>query len=177
MEEFQKDLFPEFEGEKKTRRFRKPYSFSHKTYIKLEQPYFIFLIICFLLVTLFSYILGYKKAKTKFIIKRTIQNVTKPIKKEKPIVKENIKEKKEERFIYQVQLVTYKSERYASEEIDKLKKEGFNPFIEKKGKYRIICVGDFKSNDEAKEILRKLKKKYKDAFIKKIKKSDEYPIR
>lgn len=69
---------------------------------------------------------------------------------------------------YTVQVASYKKESMAEKEAINLKREGFESFTMQKGDYVIICVGKFTSQDKAKQMLSKLKKRYKDSMIRSL---------
>jgi len=70
---------------------------------------------------------------------------------------------------YTVQLISYKSEKYCSDEIEKLKKDGVDARMEKKGDiYQIYATG-YSTMDEARKAQDKLSKKYPDCYIRRIK--------
>ncbi len=70
---------------------------------------------------------------------------------------------------YAVQLVVYKDSRYAQREMDYLKKQKYPFFKEVKGGKITISAGPFSTMDEAKKAEKILKRRYRDCFIKLIK--------
>ena len=99
--------------------------------------------------------------------------ITQPIQEElTPINKTLEKDKKNDTLNpsrYAIQIATYKKDSsYVKKEIAKLKQNGFKPLIKTSGDYMIIYAGDFENKETAQEQLKKLKKTYKDCFIKKI---------
>ncbi|MCB9772577.1 MAG: SPOR domain-containing protein [Candidatus Omnitrophica bacterium] len=66
---------------------------------------------------------------------------------------------------YTVQVASYKKESIAVREAKDLKAKGFDSFVAQKGDYSILCIGRFSQQDEAKQMLNKLKKRYKDSII------------
>ncbi|HEC69375.1 MAG TPA: SPOR domain-containing protein [Candidatus Omnitrophica bacterium] len=79
--------------------------------------------------------------------------------------KEDIKEKE---IFYSIQLATYTKKEIAEAEAKKLKRKGLNPLLLKKGKYLVLCVGKFRTKEEAKNLLANLKKRYTDCFLRKL---------
>jgi len=71
---------------------------------------------------------------------------------------------------YTVQLVTYTSEKRASEEINALKQKGFSGFIIPSGSYFQVCADYFQNTDEAKSFLRRLRQegRYPDAYVRPV---------
>jgi cell division septation protein DedD len=67
-----------------------------------------------------------------------------------------------------IQLASYAQESTAKEESKKLEKKGYVAFIVVKGKYVILCVGQFKDKAEARKTQSILKKNYKDCFIRQM---------
>ncbi|RKY27784.1 MAG: hypothetical protein DRP61_03350, partial [Candidatus Omnitrophota bacterium] len=80
-------------------------------------------------------------------------------------IKEDIKEKE---IFYSIQLATYTKKEIAEAEAKKLKRKGLNPLLLKKGKYLVLCVGKFRTKEEAKNLLANLKKRYTDCFLRKL---------
>ncbi len=66
---------------------------------------------------------------------------------------------------YTVQVASYKKESMAQKEVVDLKAKGLESFVAIKGDYAIVCVGRFSSQDQAKQMQGKLKKRYKDSMI------------
>ncbi len=69
---------------------------------------------------------------------------------------------------YTVQVASYKSQSMAEKESADLKRKGLASFVAVKGNYSIVCVGKFSSQDQAKQMLTKLKKRYKDSTIRSL---------
>lgn len=70
--------------------------------------------------------------------------------------------------VYTIQLATYKSEKYANQELKKL--QGYDAWIKKRGAFWVLYAGKFKSQKEAQGILKKINRenRYKDVLLKKI---------
>lgn len=69
---------------------------------------------------------------------------------------------------YTVQVASYKKESMAQKESKELKRQGLASFVAVKGNYSIVCVGRFSTQEEAKQMLGKLKKRYKDSTIRSL---------
>jgi len=69
---------------------------------------------------------------------------------------------------YTIQVASYKKESLAQKEATELKGQGLNSLVMTKGDYSIVCVGRFSKADEAKGMLKKLKKRYKDSMIRSL---------
>jgi cell division septation protein DedD len=69
---------------------------------------------------------------------------------------------------YTIQLASYGKNSYAQAEADRLIKEGYQAFVVQKGKYVILCAGRFATSAVAQETRTRLRKKYKDCFIRKL---------
>ncbi len=67
---------------------------------------------------------------------------------------------------YAVQLVVYRDERYTKKEIDYLKERKIPFFIQNKNGKIIISAGPFGSRKEAENVSKRLKKRYRDCFVK-----------
>ncbi|MCM8770429.1 MAG: SPOR domain-containing protein [Candidatus Omnitrophica bacterium] len=71
-------------------------------------------------------------------------------------------------FVYTIQVASFKAKNEALKEVELLKKKGFDSVVLPKGKYLIVCVGNYPTKEEAKISLDKLKKKYQDCFIRRL---------
>ncbi len=69
---------------------------------------------------------------------------------------------------YTVQVASYKKESMAVKEAGDLKRQGLASFVSAKGHYTIVCVGRFTTEQQAKQMLGKLKKRYKDSTIRSL---------
>ncbi len=72
---------------------------------------------------------------------------------------------------YTIQVASFKKEQYAKKEANILRNNGYRNqdiFVLDKGKYSIVCVGSFHEKDQAKLLLGKLKKRYKDCLIRSL---------
>lgn len=69
---------------------------------------------------------------------------------------------------FTIQLASYQTITGAQKEAERLKKKGLVPVILTKGKYSILCVGNFRNKESAKQVLAELKKRYKDCFIRRM---------
>lgn len=79
------------------------------------------------------------------------------------------KQKKEENLKnYTIQVATFSEKASAQKEAETLKKKGMTAAVIKKGSYNIVCVGSFAKKDLAKSLLTKLKKQYRDGFIRRL---------
>jgi hypothetical protein len=70
-----------------------------------------------------------------------------------------------------IQLVTYTSEKYSHNEMDRLKESGYEPFLIPSGKFYQVCVNRFSTKEEANKLLQVFKSgsRYRDAFLRNIK--------
>lgn len=80
---------------------------------------------------------------------------------EQPKIKESIQN-------YTIQVATYQTKTHAEKEAQVLRKKGFAPLILSKGRYTIICIGNFPNKQTAKSLLSELKKRYQDCYIRRI---------
>ena len=69
---------------------------------------------------------------------------------------------------YTVQVASYAKMEFAQKEATALKKKGVEAFILGKGKYLIVCAGKFSGKDDAKVVLNRLQKSYKDCVIRRL---------
>lgn len=66
---------------------------------------------------------------------------------------------------YYVQVISYTKVEDANQEVSKLKAQGMNAYINKRGQYNAVVVGNFSKREEADKALVALRKQYKDPFI------------
>ena len=69
---------------------------------------------------------------------------------------------------YTIQVASFKSLKYAQQEAADLKKRGYDIIVLPKKGYSIVCVGKFSHKDEAKVLISRLKKTYKDCLIRRL---------
>jgi len=81
--------------------------------------------------------------------------------KEKEKVKESIQN-------YTIQVASFLNRVNAQKEADILKRKGLSPLILSKGKFSIVCVGNFSKREDAETLLPKVKKEYRDCLIRRL---------
>lgn len=82
--------------------------------------------------------------------------------------KEGIKEIKEYITNYTIQVASFLDRINAQKEADSLKRIGLSSIVLPKGKFSIVCVGNFSQRKEAESLLPKLKKQYQDCLIRRL---------
>ena len=149
------------------------------SYILIHEK-IILLIIGFLLVGIVSFTLGVNKGKNlaSLSVKKQLETLPKMeagpegLKEETKVTKEEtetkIQPKEEEKAGFTIQVATYRTQSYANREAEKLKKRGLVTLVLTKGEYKQLCVGKFLSRNEAKVVLKNLKPRYQDCFIKRL---------
>lgn len=80
---------------------------------------------------------------------------------------EAIKTDKDKRR-YTIQVATYRKETFAQREASNLKELGLQIHIVRRSGLIEVCVGDYSNREEAKRLLKELKKRYGDCFIKNL---------
>lgn len=78
-----------------------------------------------------------------------------------------ILEKDNKRY-YTIQVASFKKEKNAKIEAERLKGIGVDIFVLPKGEYSIVCIGRFMKKDDAKEFSVKIKDRYKDYLIRRL---------
>jgi len=63
-----------------------------------------------------------------------------------------------------IQVACFRTDKYARKEVKGLKNKGYQPFINNWGQYKVVCVGGYKNNDEARKALKDLKRLYADCI-------------
>ncbi len=69
---------------------------------------------------------------------------------------------------FTVQIASYASRDYAQKEALSLNKKGISAAVIAKGKYFILCAGNFSNRQAAEMLLTKLKKQYRDCMVRKM---------
>lgn len=69
---------------------------------------------------------------------------------------------------YTIQLASYQNKTSAQKEAEGLKKRGLTPLIVSKGKFSVLCVGNFPNKKTAESLLVELKKRYRDCLIRRL---------
>jgi hypothetical protein len=153
----------------------------------------ILIIICFIITGIVSFSLGVEKGKNVVASKvnsyldlavkiderssgqvATTQQSRKPIiEKQLPVPLEkqgviNPAEIKESIRNYTIQVASYQTKSHAEKEATTLKKKGFSPLVLSKGRYAVLCVGNFSNRERAKSLMPELKKLYSDCFVRRL---------
>lgn len=69
---------------------------------------------------------------------------------------------------YTIQVASFERDSFAKKEEDSLKIQGYKTILKTSGRFRSLCVGSFNDKQEAEAILRKLRTKYQDCFIRRL---------
>ncbi len=69
---------------------------------------------------------------------------------------------------YTIQVASFLNRTNAQKEAEILKRKGLSPQVLSKGKFCIVCVGNFSKREEAESLLSKLKKQYQDCRIRRL---------
>ncbi|MDD4979963.1 MAG: SPOR domain-containing protein [Candidatus Omnitrophica bacterium] len=69
---------------------------------------------------------------------------------------------------YTIQVASFINRKNAQREADILKKKGLSTMVLSKGKFTIVCVGNFPNKQEAEFLLPKLKKQYQDCRVRRL---------
>jgi cell division septation protein DedD len=69
---------------------------------------------------------------------------------------------------YTIQLASYTSKEPAQVEAKKLEQTGYQVQLAQKGKFIVILVGEYHNENDAKNSMQSLKKRYKDCILKKL---------
>ncbi len=69
---------------------------------------------------------------------------------------------------YTIQVASFSNKINAQKEADILKRKGLSPVVVSKGKFSIVCVGNFPKREEAESLLPKFKKQYQDCRIRRL---------
>jgi cell division septation protein DedD len=69
---------------------------------------------------------------------------------------------------YTIQVASFKASSYAKKEAELLNKRGLKALTFNKGKFIILCVGNFPNKEEAQPLLSELRKYYKSCYIRRL---------
>lgn len=70
--------------------------------------------------------------------------------------------------IHTVQVASFKQLARAEQEAADLKRMGYDAFTAKKGSYYIVCVGKFSERQPANDLLKPLRKRYLDCYVRRL---------
>ncbi len=167
---------------------------NYKSSFTVSCDTVIVIIIALLMINLSSFAIGIEKGKSlikekskdltnKQKIKLFTVEIPKEIEKvtkvsEKPQHISTVKSPEESASVldtvkkgYIIQLVTYSSNKNATEEAEKLRAQGYRSNVRKSGEYFIVYSGEYDSKNLAIEKLPRFKKRYKDCFVRLLKKT------
>jgi len=143
----------------------------------------ILIIIGFVITGIASFSLGVEKGKSYAMLKTDSQldiasakvkpELPLPVSTPKQVIKEEQyqpvkKELKEYIQNYTIQVASFLNKVNAQKEADILKRKGLSPQVLSKGRFCIVCVGNFSKREEAESLLTKLKKQYQDCHIRRL---------
>lgn len=181
--ENQPELF-EYLDNQKQKRYKKPKLFTRKKiHILLSYENIVLFGIVFLMVLVLIFSLGVERGKRINIAKRDSVNQTIEEKYKDAISTEedvtvgkdslNLKKPEDKKVeltaFYTIQVITYKEGPMVEKEMQRLREKGYHPFVIPHGNLRQICVGKFESRSLAEKALIRLRRRYKDCFIRRIK--------
>lgn len=86
-----------------------------------------------------------------------------------PAFQPPLEKKDEQEKLFTIQVASFKLEKNAKQEADRLKSIGHDEiFVVPKGSYSIVCVGKFAQQGEAKKFSRRLKSRYHDCLVRRL---------
>ena len=167
----QRELFEEFVGTEKKRYPKDAFRSKERKDFKIRYEHILLIAIAFIVTAVIAFSLGVEKGK-HLDKKPEVVKVDKPI--AVPRLPESVKkpEKAIEETVassfYTVQVASYRKEADALIEASRLQEKELESVVLEKGKYYVVCVGRFADSDAAKKLEKKLKKRYKDCYIRLI---------
>lgn len=186
---YKQELFEKFPGEVLKPQRNKLVSNSPSNFsVKLTPENLLFIVIGFILVIAVSFSLGVEKGKkirykSRAKISKAVPEVQKKITRDtviqqvteprqvatkqapKPVVK--AEQAPQKKISYTIQVVTYMKPDFAKKEMAFLEQKGYKSSLKRSSGFYVICVGSYDSKEEAISSLKKLRKRYKDCFVKK----------
>lgn len=153
------------------------------SYIKKYEKA-ILIIIGFVITGIASFSLGVEKGKSYTTPKTDSQldiaaakvkpELSLPVSTPKQVIKEEqyqpVRKEELKEYIqnYTIQVASFLNRVNAQKEADILKRKGLSPQVLSKGRFCIVCVGNFSKREEAESLLSKLKKQYQDCRIRRL---------
>lgn len=166
----QKELFEEFTGSDKKKHFKSIFSPKPKRTINLLYEHLIFIAMAFIIGIAVSFSIGVERGKG-LVLKRDVSLTSVQRQKQQPQPVEALKAKEEPKkeegpAAYIIQIGSYLKKEEAEKEALSLKKKGYNASVIISGKFHVVCVGEFKSKEQASELFKKLSKLYPGSLLK-----------
>jgi len=141
----------------------------------------ILIIIGFVITGIASFSLGVEKGKSFTLLKTdshldigVLPKSSLSVSAPKQITKDQQYQPKEEDKLkeyiqnYTIQVASFLNRINAQKEADILRRKGLSPLVLSKGKFCIVCVGNFPKRKEAESLLSKLKKQYLDCRVRRL---------
>ncbi|MFA5356168.1 MAG: SPOR domain-containing protein [Candidatus Omnitrophota bacterium] len=137
----------------------------------------ILFVIVFALISIISFSLGVEKGRKSALLKVSAPKFDLAVKQQAqpalpaPEKKQQAEEKSGlQEYIdsYTIQVASFSKRVNAQKEADNLKKKGLSALVLVKGKFSIVCVGNFSNKEEAESFLPKLRKQYQDCRIRRL---------
>ncbi|MDD2703676.1 MAG: SPOR domain-containing protein [Candidatus Omnitrophica bacterium] len=104
-----------------------------------------------------------KEVPVSFAIGKTETAAASPVQIQKPVP---VPENKSGAFT--IQVASFRTKAHAQKEVQALKQTGQPVYLTAKGKYTVLCIGNFSDKEAAKSLLPELKKSYQDCFIRRL---------
>lgn len=187
----EKNQYNQLELFSDTNNTAKENSYSHNAFAGCLRGHekAVILVICFILTSVISFSLGMEKGKRNAARAQNFRPDVADKLKENAIQGQPAKapapsqnqlmttptknisqpaETEENLSGYTIQLASYKSKTTAQKEAKKLQNNGHKTVVLSKGNYIIVCVGAFPNKNVAKTQLSKLKKTYRDSFVRRL---------
>ena len=164
----EKDLFEQVPvADKKTRKKTAPFFSRIKNGTTYSFEHIVLVSIFFMMSCIASFSLGVEKGRREANITKDRGQET--VDKGKMTSIETIETyKKASTDKYVIQLASFRESSPAKEEIATLKKLGYNADMKKSGDYYQVYIGFFDNEKGAQKLRNKLKKRYKDCYIKRL---------
>ncbi len=132
-----------------------------KVALSLSYENIFLLTIGLIMLLIVCYSLGVEKGKRFVQLKSEEIAIEQEQAQELPAVEtEEPKQKKT-----YIQVASFRSEKYARKEIERLKNKGYQSYLTQWGKFQVVCVGNYQDRKAAAEDLRKLKQIYGDCYV------------
>lgn len=171
-EKKEKDLFDQIQSSDR-RGKKKPGSFFPRLRKSMTLSYenAIFLVIGFVMSCVISFSLGVEKGRHDVEAagktKETVRSEPGQVPARVAAVTETVFEEKKEPSLYSINVAAFRKKQSAEQAMAGLRREGYKAAVRRSGLYYQVYIGGFDERSGAEKLLKELKKKYNDCYIRK----------
>ncbi|MFC1594492.1 SPOR domain-containing protein [Candidatus Omnitrophota bacterium] len=183
----QYDFFEDAPGQRQVRAKR---NLADLFYFTVNPEHIVIALVCLIMAVIVSFSFGVEKGK-KIIVRQSEpfskelssttthvveETVSQPKVQQKPIetkttslpTKEIVPKQEANYKNFTIQVASFKKEAHAEQEGKRLQQYGQDVLILQKGKYVIVCIGNFDTKKEAEGVIGSVRKQYNDCYIRRL---------